>query len=276
MNISMYTCYALDQNFAHPVDAFSHFYKKGVRYADIVDDELEKLPLHYYCDCLDEAGLIPGSLVSMLNIADFNEEIKKKNLSILKGYIDQMEKIGIPLLMPAPSVKPALCDDEFKEMHSLMIEALCELTEYANGSGVKIAIENQSSLSRPDSKLEDIIKILNCVPELGFVFDTGNFFCVGENALKSYEVLKKRIVHSHFKDWKPDPFGCYERENILRFDGTTLGEGDMPLSEIITLLKRDNYDGNLVLEINSPLITLEMLDRSAEFLQTEINKVISI
>ena len=68
----MYTCYALDQNFAHPVDAFSHFYKKGVRYADIVDDELEKLPLHYYCDCLNEAGLIPGSLVSMLNIVDFN------------------------------------------------------------------------------------------------------------------------------------------------------------------------------------------------------------
>lgn len=272
MNISMYTTYALNLDFKNPEEAFKHFYNKGVRYSDVVDDELEKYPLHYYCNCLKNAGLKPDALVSMLNIADFSKIKREKNIARVKGYIDQMEKLGIGILMPAPSVNGAKSSDELKAMQSHMIESLLEITRYANGSGVKVAIENQSSLTRPDSRISDLLTILDSVPGLGFIFDTGNFFCIGEDVLEAFKFLSSKTVHIHCKDWKSDPFGGFVRENIPRFTGVTLGDGEIPLVEIISLFKNSGYNGNLVLEINSPYISLEMLDKSAEFLCNQLNR----
>lgn len=113
----------------------------------------------------------------------------------------------------------------------------------------------------------DIRKILDAVSALGYVLDAGNFFCVGENVLTAYELLKDRLVHAHFKDWKWDLFGCEIRENMPRFNGTTLGEGLLPLYELAQLMKKDGYDGSVVLEFNACRITEKMLDDSAKFLQ---------
>lgn len=272
MGISMYTTYALNLNFSNPVEAFRHFYGKGIRYADIVDDELEKYPLHYYCDCLKCAGIIPGALVSMIDIADFNKIQREKNIARVKGYIDQMEKLSIPILMPAPSVKRAESADELKAMQAVMVESFSHLVDYCKGTGIKIAIENQSSHTRPDSKIQDILEILDSVPGLGFIFDTGNFFCVGEDVLQAFDTFSKKTVHVHCKDWQLNPMGNFVRENIPRFDGVELGKGNIPLKKIISLFKKIGYKGNVVLEINSNSITTEMLDKSAEFLYTELNK----
>lgn len=270
MNISMYTCYALGLDFDNPVAAFKHFYNKGIRYGDIVDDELSDIPLHLYCDYLKEAGIIPDALVSMLDVASFDEKLRQKNIAMVKGYVDQMEKLNIPILMTAPSVNPARSDDDFKKMKELMIESFFQIADYAKGSGITVAIENQSSLTRADSKTEDLVSILKAVPDLHFIFDTGNFFCIGEDAKEAYEHLKDKCVHVHCKDWKIDPFGKFVRENIPRFDGAILGEGNIPLKELIALMKKTGYLGNLVLEINSPNITLDMLDKSADFLNREV------
>lgn len=271
MDISMYTTYALNMDFDNPVEAFKHFYNKGVRYSDIVDDELEKYPLHYYCDCLNRAGLKPDALVSMIDITAFSKVQREKNIAIIKGYIDQMDKLGIGILMPAPSVKSAESLDELKTIKLNLIESLSEIVRYADGSGIKVAIENQSSLTRPDSRISDLITILDSVPELQFIFDTGNFFCIGEDVLEALKFLCPKTVHVHCKDWKPDPFGGFVRENIPRFSGVSLGEGEIPLKEIIKHFKNNGYTGNLVLEINSPDITLEMLDKSADFLYNQLN-----
>ncbi len=271
MDISMYTVYALSQNFASPVEAFRHFYEKGIRYADIVDDELSQYPLHLYCDYLREAQLQPNVLVSMLDTASFDD--KKRDIAIanVKGYIDQMEKLNIPYIMLAPNVIPATNSNELKRMQERLISGFISITEYAKSSGVKVIIENQSTLTRADSKMDDICDILNCVPELGFVLDTGNFFCVQDDVLTAFRLLSNRIVHVHAKDWKFDEYGAFVRENMPRFDGAVLGKGVVPLKEIFAMLKTEGYNGKINLEINAGKITLDMLDKSAEFLRSELN-----
>lgn len=271
MNISMYTTYALNQNFSSPVEAFRHFYKKGVRFGDIVDDELAEYPLHLYCDFLREAEILPDALVSMLDIASFDEKAREKCISLVKGYIDQMEKLSIPLIMLAPDVKAARNENELKQMQELLISGFSRIAEYAKGSGIKVTIENQSALTRADSKMADIRYILDCVPEIGFVLDCGNFFCIEEDVLKAYDLLSDRLVRVHAKDWIFDPFGSFLRENIPRFNGTILGKGLIPLTQIISKLKNDDYSGKIVLEINAGKITLDMLDKSADYLRSEIN-----
>lgn len=271
MNLSMFTCYALRQDFATPQDAFRHFYEKGIRYGDIIDDELAAIPLPLYAEFLTEAGMVPGSLISILDIASFSEKERRKNIGAIKAYIDQMEKLKIPLLMLAPEVRGARSADEFKRMQELLIDGFSQVVEYAKGSGVTVTIENQSVSVRADSKMQDIRYILDCVPDLSYVLDAGNFFCVGEDVLEAYDLLRDRLVHVHFKDWNWNPYGGYVRENMPRFGGVVLGQGLLPLSELVHRMKRDGYEGNIVLEINAGQITLEMLDASAEFLRGEID-----
>lgn len=271
MDISMYTTYALRQNFASPSMALRHFYDKGVRYGDIVDNELSVYPLHLYCDFLTEAGIIPNALVSMVDIASLDDNKRMRSIAVVKGYIDQMEKLKMPLIMLAPEVKAAQSEDELKRIQELLIRGVSDIIEYTKGSGIKVTVENQSTLTRGDSKMDDIRYILDCVPNLGFVLDSGNFFCIGEDVLKAYELLSDRLVHMHAKDWTFHPYGAFVRENMPRFSGAALGEGLIPLKEIIARLKSDGYGGKVVIEVNSNNITLEMLDKSAEFLRSELN-----
>lgn len=271
MNISMYTRYIWGKDFPSPTDAFSHFYDKGVRYADIVDWELDEVPLHKYCSYLNDAGIIPGLLGSMTNILDFSKQERIKNIAKVKSYIDRMEKFGIGYLMLSPMISNAGNMDEFKKLQELMIDSFTIITHYAKSSGITVAIENRSELTRPDSKISDVRFILDNVPDLTLVFDTGNFFCVSENPIDAYAKLSDKISRVHIKDWKTDPFGMFVRENIPRFNGVALGDGEIPIKEIIALLKQDNFSGELVIEIDSNNVTCEMLDKSADFLRSEIN-----
>lgn len=270
MELSMYTTYALNIGLS-PYDAFCHFYKNGVRYADILDCEFDYFPLHLYSDYLRKAGIIPDALISLLDITSFENREREKNIANIKGYIDQMEKLSMSFIMLAPEVRMAKSEDELKRMKETLITSLAEVSEYAKGSHVKVTIENQSNLTRADSKTEDIRYILDSVPDLGFVLDSGNFFCIGEDVLKAYDLLSDKIVRVHAKDWEYDPYGSFVRENIPRFNGTVIGKGLVPIREILQKLKKDNFDGKVVLEINAGKITTVMLDESANFLRSEMN-----
>lgn len=271
MNISMYTRYIWVQDFPAPTDAFRHFFEKGVRYADIVDFELEEIPLHHYCTYLNDAGMAPGALVSMCNILDANADERHKNISKVKNYIDRMGNFGINFLMLSPAISNARSKDEFLLLREMMVQSFGEVADYSKGSGITVAIENRSELTRPDSKAEDVLFILNSVPDLKLVFDTGNFFCVGENVLLSYQKLSHKIARVHAKDWKTDPFGTFVRENIPRFNGVALGDGEIPIKNVVSLLKKDNFNGEIVIEIDSDKVTTDMLDKSSDFLRGELS-----
>lgn len=270
MNISMYTVYARNLSFDSPLHAFEHFYAQGVRYGVILDDEFVDLPLHLYCDYLKAAGIFPETLVSTLNIAHANSNIRLKNLAIIKGYIDSMQQLGIPEIMLAPAVSSARNSLEWDTMQTLLINSLKEIVSYAKTFNITVSIENQSSFQRPDSRITDIRFILDSIPDLKFVLDSGNFYCIGEDVIRAYNLLQDRTIQVHAKDWKIDPFGSIVKENLPRLNGTILGQGILPLADLIKKLKGKKYSGNFVLEINANSITKEMLDESVVFLKSQI------
>lgn len=275
MNISMYSCYAAEMpDFSTPAEAFRHCCDKGVRYADMLDPEFKQLPLHLYCDYLREGGITPLTVVSMENILSLCDKKRRHALARVKGLFDQAEKekASFFMLAPAPDTQPAVNAEQWKRVREHFIKGLAEMIDYANGSGIKICIENLSSVTRPDSKIDDIRYLLDTLPELGYVFDAGNFFCVSEDAELAYDKLCDRMVHAHFKDWAFDPFGLSACENMPRFSGAVLGQGELPLAALLRRMKQDDYQGSITIEINStPTVTLSMLDASIDFLRSEMN-----
>ena len=267
MNLSIFASYVMNRVFPEPETGLSHMYNQGMRCADISEGLLPVYPLHVQVEYFKEAGLRPNCLITTLDIATAEPRVIRNNIALIKGYIDQMARLNIPLIMLAPSVIQAHNRQEFDTMGEKMMESLSKVVEYAKGSGVTVTIENQSSTTRTDSSMYNIRKILDSVQGLGYVLDAGNFFCIDEDVLKAYELLKDRMVHAHFKDWQWDAFGRELCENKPRFNGTVLGEGLLPLRELAQFMKRDGYDGSVALEINSYYITEQMLDDSAKFLR---------
>ena len=211
MKMSLYVGYVQNADFDSFDDGLRHMYKQGIRYGDIVDAEFSERPLTLYAEKLHQAGLNVNSIVATKNIASEDKNIRECNIAAVKGYIDQMEKHKIPYLMVAPNVKPAKNEEQFNTMRVQMIESLFKIADYAKGSGVAVCIENQSTATRADSKMQDIRYILDSVSELGYTLDAGNFFCVGEDVLKAYDLLKDRLFYAHFKYWRFDRFGGFVR-----------------------------------------------------------------
>ena len=68
-----------------------------------------------------------------------------------------------------------------------------------------------------------------------------------EQPQQTWEYIGDRIAHVHIKDGKVS-------SNPLKHDYeyTDLGEGELPIKEILSLLKKENFDGYISLEWESP------------------------
>lgn len=207
--------------------------------------------------------------MNTLDISSFSAETRENNIATIKGIIDQMEKRKIPLMLLSPEMKRATSDEEVLKIREIALESIDKIINYAKGSNIEISIENQSSFAGCMSKMADIRYILDSLPELKYVLDTGNFFFVKEDLLKGYEYLKDRMVHMHCKDWRYDPYGFYVCENVPRFNGMVAGTGELPLKELFKRLRDDGYDKNVTIELNAIKITKEIIDSTIAFLLKE-------
>lgn len=268
MNLSIFASYVMNRTFPTPEIGLKHMYDQGVRYVDISEGLLPMYPFHLQIEYFRDAGLIPECMITTQDVVTAKGLEKKKNIAIVKGYIDQLEKLKIPYIMVAPKVVHARSRQAVDDMREMMIESFSELTEYAKGSGVTVTIENQSSVTRADSSMADVRTLLDAVPYLGYVLDSGNFYCIREDVLKAYDLLRDRMVHAHFKDWKENPFGAIAGEHLPRVSGAAFGEGLLPLVELKKRMQRDGYSGSVALEFNDCEITPEVLDNSARFMRT--------
>lgn len=271
MGLSFFTHYAINQvdsgRFKTVEEAFKHCSDHGLKYGDLLG-RLDEYPMHMHCRMLEDAGIKPQCLIYCRNIAAFDDRQRKANIAMYKEQIDTMEKLNIPLLMAAPSIGILKSADEIKRAQEYLIEGFAELVDYTKGSGVTVAMENQSVHARPDSYIKDIKYILDSVPGLMYILDSGNYWCVGEDVLEAYETFKDKTVNVHCKDWKIIPYGEFIRSNIPPFTGSPIGVGVLPLKELAKKLKENGYTGNVTLEINSP-VTGEEFDNSIKFMRSE-------
>ncbi len=268
MALSFFTSYALDQyrqgRFKTEEEAFRFMKDSGIEHGDIIDLDFEEYPLCRQHEIMTAGGVFPACFTSTLDVVGIDSKRREHNIELTKERIDSAAKLGIPAFMVAPFGFTVENNEEFKRVQQNLIESLSMFAEYGKKAGVEILAENHSSLWRPDAKMEDVRYFIDAVPEITYIFDTGNFFCIGEDVLKAYELLKDRTKKVHLKDWKFDPTGDFERENLPRFRGCELGAGEIPLEDILKSLKSDGFDGDMVIEINSPC-TWDEFDRSVKF-----------
>ncbi len=119
-----------------------------------------------------------------------------------------------------------------------VVEGLLALAQHAEGTGVSVLLESHNDFAR----LQNLLDVMRAVhhPHVGVLWDVHHpyrFF--SEPLADTYEKLKDRIKHVHLKD-------SVSVDGGVRY--CLLGQGIVPVSEVLHLLASGGYDGWIAFE----------------------------
>lgn len=114
------------------------------------------------------------------------------------------------------------------------------LNDYAQGTGVTVAVENAILLNL--FRLWNF-SFFNSLQEIKhfdhLVFDTSHYAIAGVDILDAWKELSTRVCHIHLSN-----------NYLMGFDDHALPfDGRLPLDRFLRSLSRDGYQGNIVLEL---------------------------
>ncbi len=125
------------------------------------------------------------------------------------------------------------------------------ITAYAESVGVRTCTENHGFIAQDSDRME---RLFNAVDHdnYGLLVDMGNFLCVDEDPITAVSRLAPYAIHAHIKDMRrvrdpkePKLLTTRGGNDIV---GAVVGEGDVPVKQCLSILKRAGYDGYVTLE----------------------------
>lgn len=209
-------------------------------------------------DKAKERGIDLSNYSMPANFVQETEEAFEAEVERVKLHVDLLHRMGIKHMRHDVTAftlpKEQMTIEWFEENLHLMVEGSRRIADYAAQFGITTTLENHGFSAQASDRVQRILLSVNR-PNFKTTLDVGNFLCVDENPLVG---VKKNLPYAslvHVKDFYVRPF--YEHpgegdwfltvnDNYLR--GAILGQGDLPMREIIKLIKQSGYDGYITLE----------------------------
>ena len=211
---------------------------------------------------MDNIGLQAGGLNVWF---DFG---KGKQPELIESALNTAEALNAAHIMAVPGfIEPG--EDEAAFLNRLA-EGLNDLVSRAASRGVSVVMEDFDAETAPYGRMKTLKELLGKVPGLGCAFDTGNFLYFGEDVLKAYDLLEKRIAHVHMKDIAYAPLRGEKGKTALtgkQLYPAPVGSGELPMAEIVRRLYEHGYDGLFAIEHFSAGDQLLYMRRSARWLK---------
>ncbi|MDP7254081.1 MAG: sugar phosphate isomerase/epimerase family protein [Planctomycetota bacterium] len=130
---------------------------------------------------------------------------------------------------------------QIEKLSQMFSEAAREAEKY----GIKLADENHI-----DFDSDEMLTLINNVnsPYFGINFDTGNFMRVLDDPVQGMEKLAKHVYATHIKDLKPQKGAAVN--DWFFFSSTPIGDGFVDNQKLAQILKDNDYEGFLAVEID--------------------------
>lgn len=142
----------------------------------------------------------------------------------------------VPGFLPAANATTSAATVD--SLRDAAIQRIAAFAKRASERGLEVLVEdfdNPRSLCYDTPSLD---RLFAASPELGHVFDTGNYVFGGEDVMAALTHFLPRIHHVHLKD------------RLAPRDGKSpaIGKGIVPFDQIIGKLRASHYDGWLTVE----------------------------
>jgi sugar phosphate isomerase/epimerase len=128
--------------------------------------------------------------------------------------------------------------------------------------GIENVVKTPFTLDPKFYKTTEFSRVLEEL-DLGVTFDTTHTGQAGEDICKFYRLNKNKILNIHLSDYKKNWLNTI----LYLANDTHLppGQGELPIAEFLQLLKKENYQGLVTMEING---NLEELCQNARLIKS--------
>jgi len=190
------------------------------------------------------------NVFSDINIAAYNKQIRDFSVKLHKDCFDFAADIGATIATVHPGHLRALGASYPDEVINNNKSSLQLLAEYAGSKNLLIGYENMPNLSwsQFDEAIDPIAinKLINQlnIPNLGITWDIGHSFTTPLSQEIYFENFRDKLIHTHIHDNMGPGDGWLDTH-------LAVGKGKINWIQIIDMLKSINYNGALILEINT-------------------------
>jgi sugar phosphate isomerase/epimerase len=193
-------------------------------------DNRDRLQRLFDSATLPIIGLGSSARFSMSDVAE-----RGHNVALATQMVGVASELGIPIVRVFGGKRP----DGVDEAASIenVADGLNELAPVAERAGVTVALETHDDFS----SARVVARVMERVTSraIGVIWDTHHPHRVGESSEQIWQAIGERLVHVHVKD---------ARRRGDDWDLVLMGEGEVPVREVIQLLRRAGYAGFVTVE----------------------------
>ena len=228
--------------------------------ADRITDDAATLNQHL--PLLREAGMGVNIVYCVSRL------IHGEDLSATLQAAEDTAKAGGTILMLVPGFyENGLTDDQALRNAAPLVK---EVVRVGNGLGIHVTMENYGGRKTPYSTVPQIVRWLDAVEGLEFVYDSGNLLYHRQDPMELWDAARDRIAGVHLKDLSDRPEG--EQAPITTPAGdvrypTWFGGGLLPAKQIVRRIREKGIPPQAVTfehDGNGAPDTLEFLKKSIE------------
>ncbi len=190
------------------------------------------------CELFRSRGIEISNFGSSVCIKEYNKEC----IEHMKCAIDTASEAGVKgVRLFLGNFAPGIRNEVLYFDHEGIVKSLRELCEYAQRRKTEVWIEthNEYATGRALRKLLDEVQSGN----LKIIWDIIHPIEDGEGIYETWELIGDAVAHVHVKDGvKSSIPGWHD------YTYTLLGEGELPVREVIKLLENEQFGGYISFE----------------------------
>ena len=183
-----------------------------------------------------ETGIQLAALGSSARFSAADQAERLQHETAVLDLIKLAKDVDAPIIRVFGGKRPAGIGME--QAIENVADSLNRLAPVAEEAGVAIVLETHDDFSRAT----DVAEVLRRVPSkaIGALWDTHHPYRMGENVAQVWALLSTRLLHTHVKDAR--------RARGDEWDLVLLGEGEVPVREVVRALAMRQWPGYLVVE----------------------------
>ncbi|WP_019423069.1 sugar phosphate isomerase/epimerase family protein [Paenibacillus profundus] len=260
LGVSIYSLHAaLHQKKMSVCEALEWLKEQGADHAEIVDLDFDMVNRPEFADQLREKakqiGLELSNYCIGANFAGLNGEELQREIDRVKAHVDVANRLGVARMRHdvASRVHGETGTAYFEQDFPQLVEACRQIADHAANYGIITSVENHGFYTQASERVKRLVLAVNR-DNFRTTMDVGNFVCVDENPLIAVRNNIEVASMVHLKDFYIRPAdrnpgqGWFQslHGNYLR--GAIVGQGDLPMYDIVRAVKAAGFDGYVSIE----------------------------
>lgn len=245
--------------------------KGGFQWVDVTSWEIGILGLDFVAEQLKKRGLRVSSVIHPDLFAAGGEAETAGRIEKAKKVADATYALDCDVLMLVPQAQPDIKERSREWLHQRMIEHFAPILAHGKTRGLHVVIEDTPDLKLQLCRAADVKEVLDAVPGLELVYDSGNMILTGEEPLTYAGQFAGRIGYVHLKDMRKAPVDSMMvdlAQDGMPMSSAPTGTGLIDLPAVIQALNVAGYDGSFSVEffVDDDRDYLKSIKRTKEYI----------